>query len=203
MLYKTLQIIMSVSHKIHRRFWHYYTVTLLKYYNVECVNPQFNGRIYLKLSSNKNISIGKNFYCNSGPAYCINSSAYTKIIVKPNARLEIGENTGISSTVISCSNHIHIGNGVNIGFGSVIMDSNFHSTNPVLRGNREEKENDIRTCPVIIGDNVFIGAHSLILKGVEIGNNSIIAAGSVVTKSIPANEVWGGNPAKFIKKLNV
>lgn len=92
---------------------------------------------------------------------------------------------------------------MNIGSGSVIMDSNFHSTNPIIRGNREEKVNDIRTCPVFIGDNVFIGAHSIILKGIEIGNNSIIAAGSVVTKSIPANEIWGGNPAKFIKKINV
>lgn len=203
MLYKALQLIINVSHKIHRYFWHYYTISLLKYYNVECVNPQFNGHTYFKLSSNKSISIGRNFYCNSGPAYCINSSAYTKIIVKPNARLEIGDNTGISSTVISCSNYIHIGNGVNIGSGSVIMDSNFHSINPVLRSTRKEKKNDIRTCPVTICDNVFIGAHSIILKGVEIGTNSIVAAGSVVTKSIPSNEVWGGSPAKFIKKINV
>ena len=55
--------------------------------------------------------------------------------------------------------------------------------------------------PVIIEDTVFIGAKCIILKGVTIGQNSIVGAGSVVTKSIPADEIWGGNPAKFIRKL--
>ena len=57
------------------------------------------------------------------------------------------------------------------------------------------------TKPVIIKQNVFIGAHSTILKGVTIGENSIIGACSVVTKNIPDNEVWAGNPAKYIKHL--
>ena len=56
---------------------------------------------------------------------------------------------------------------------------------------------------MIIEDNVFIGAHSTILKGVTIGQNSIIGACSVVTKNIPPNEIWAGNPAKFIKKLEI
>ena len=55
--------------------------------------------------------------------------------------------------------------------------------------------------PVIIEDNVFIGARSIILKGVTIGRNSIVGAGSVVTKSIPSNQIWGGNPAKFIRNI--
>ena len=55
-----------------------------------------------------------------------------------------------------------------------------------------------KVAPVRIGDNVFIGANVTVLPGVKIGNGSIIGAGSVVTKSIPENQVWGGNPAKFI-----
>ena len=60
-----------------------------------------------------------------------------------------------------------------------------------------------KVAPVIIKDNAFIGAGSIILKGTIIGMNSIVAAGSVVTKSIPDNEIWGGNPAKFIKKVEL
>jgi acetyltransferase-like isoleucine patch superfamily enzyme len=52
--------------------------------------------------------------------------------------------------------------------------------------------------PVTIGNNVFIGAHSTILKGVTIGDKAIIGAGSVVAKSVPAGEIWAGNPARFI-----
>ena len=59
-----------------------------------------------------------------------------------------------------------------------------------------------RKCaPVVIENNVFIGAHCIILKGVSIGENSIIGAGSVVTKNVPANQIWAGNPAKFIRKI--
>ncbi len=56
---------------------------------------------------------------------------------------------------------------------------------------------------VIIQENVFVGAGSIITKPVIIGHDSIIGAGSVVTKSIPENEVWAGNPARFIKKRKV
>ena len=54
---------------------------------------------------------------------------------------------------------------------------------------------------VKIGNNVFIGAHSIIAKSVNIGDNVIIGAGSVVTKDIPSNEIWAGVPARFIKKF--
>lgn len=54
-----------------------------------------------------------------------------------------------------------------------------------------------------IEDNVFLGAKSIITKPVTIGHNSIVAAGSVVTKDIPPCEIWGGVPAKFIKKINI
>ena len=55
--------------------------------------------------------------------------------------------------------------------------------------------------PVKIEDNAFVGARSMILKGITIGKNSIIGAGSVVTKSVPENEIWAGNPARFVRKI--
>lgn len=64
------------------------------------------------------------------------------------------------------------------------------------------KHQECKSSPIIIGNNVWIGANSIILKGVNIGSGAIIAAGAVVNKSIPENEIWGGVPAKKIKSRN-
>jgi acetyltransferase-like isoleucine patch superfamily enzyme len=116
------------------------------------------------------------------------------------ATLTIGENVGISSTAIVAHQQIAIGNNVKIGGGVCIYDTDFHSLNPESRKHKETDKPQTRNKPVVIGDNVFIGAHSTLLKGVSIGENVIIGACSVVTKSIPPNEIWAGNPAVFIKK---
>tara|TARA_R110002020_G_scaffold144769_1_gene317928 strand:- start:2894 stop:3319 length:426 start_codon:yes stop_codon:yes gene_type:complete len=123
------------------------------------------------------------------------------IAVDSNASLTIGNNVGISSVIIAVHNSISIGNNVKLGAGSRIFDSDFHSINYL---NRRFSKGDLEfreTSPVFIGDDVFIGANSTILKGVNIGSRSVIGAGSVVTKSVPADEIWAGNPAKFIKKI--
>lgn len=106
---------------------------------------------------------------------------------------------GISNSTIVCWRRIEIGDFVNIGGDCKIWDTDFHSTDPVSRVHKDNvnvKTQDIKIC-----DYAFIGGGSIILKGVIIGRNSVIAAGSVVTKSIPDNEIWGGNPASFIRRL--
>lgn len=80
----------------------------------------------------------------------------------------------------------------------MIYDNDFHSISYTERINGDK---NIKAAPVIIQDGAFIGAHSIILKGVTIGARSVVGAGSVVAKSIPSDEVWAGNPAKFIRKL--
>lgn len=65
-----------------------------------------------------------------------------------------------------------------------------------------EGDCNIKTAPIVIEDYVFVGAKSIILKGVTIGEKSVIAAGSVVVDDIPANCIAGGNPCKVIKYLN-
>lgn len=67
-----------------------------------------------------------------------------------------------------------------------------------MRGKIEDDKP--RCAPITIEDHAFIGAHSIILKGVTIGKCSIVGAGSVVTHNIPEHEIWAGNPAKFIRK---
>ena len=84
---------------------------------------------------------------------------------------------------------ITIGNGATITHGTCIL-THFYSV----------KDNTYYLGNVNIGDNVFIGMNTLIVNAVNIGDNAVIGAGSIVNCDIPANEVWAGNPAKFVKK---
>ncbi len=146
--------------------------------------------------------LGKNFVMNNGKRYNkIGRQQQCIFYVGKSAKLEIGNNVGISATAIICDKHIKIGDDVKIGGNVVIYDTDFHPLDPTLRKVSAFEKYHTNKKDVIIGNNVFIGAHSTILKGVHIGENSIIGAGSVVTKTIPDNEIWGGNPAKFIRKL--
>ena len=121
------------------------------------------------------------------------------ISVRQNGYLEINEYSGFSGISIVCSNKITIGRYVNCGGNVSIWDTDFHPIDYLDR--RIHDFDKINSAPVEIGDDVFIGAHCIILKGVKIGNRSVIGAGSVVTKNIPENQIWAGNPAKFIKNI--
>jgi acetyltransferase-like isoleucine patch superfamily enzyme len=121
------------------------------------------------------------------------------IWVRKGAVLRIGDNSGMNGALVYASNSVTIGSYVKIGGSSRIFDTDFH---PLCYEKRRVTNEGTYSLPVIIEDDVFIGAYSTILKGVTIGARSIIAAGSVVTKSVPSDELWGGNPAKFIRKLS-
>ena len=88
---------------------------------------------------------------------------------------------------------IYIGDGTFIGHNVILATLN-HDLNPNTRADMYPK-------PIHIGKKVWIGSGAIVLPGVSIGDNSVIAAGSVVTKNVPGNVVYGGNPAKFIKKI--
>jgi len=137
----------------------------------------------------------------------INSSRFKNIIggdtrssfvVKKNALLTIGENFKISNSAIYCAEKIEIGDNVMIGGSCKIWDSDFHPLNPESRLANPNEEYVTR--PIRIHNNVFIGGCSIVLKGVTIGEGAIIGAGSVVSRDVPAGEIWAGNPAVFIKK---
>lgn len=113
------------------------------------------------------------------------------IICFKNSSLEIGSGFCNSNIKIRCSEKIKIGNNVAISHDVTIMDSDAHYID--YEGYEIKK-------PVIIGDNVWIGTRATILKGVTIGNGSIIAAGAVVTKDVPENCIVAGVPAKVIKQ---
>jgi len=156
-------------------------------------------RVYNKTGS---FTIGKKFKMNNGFWGNI-IGRQQKCIFFVKGHLVIKDNVGISSVAVVCHNSITIGNNVLIGGNTVIYDTDFHSMDYLERTGTPEILSNVKTAPVFIDDNAFIGAHSIILKGVTIGKNSIIGAGSLVSKSIPPNEIWAGNPAKKIKDILV
>lgn len=106
-------------------------------------------------------------------------------------KIEIGNNCGFSGTSIWCFNYIKIGNDVRCGANTLIMDGDAHF-------------DDKRTSPpqpIIIEDNVFLGAGVIVKKGVTIGKNSVIGMNSIVTHDIPENVIAAGIPCKIIKKI--
>ena len=121
-----------------------------------------------------------------------------KISLSKGAQLFIKGNIAMSNTSIIVTKKISLGANIMIGGGCTIVDTDFHSSNPLDWFTSKDDENRISK-DVVIGDNVFIGMKTIILKGVHIGNNVIIGAGSVVTKDIPDNEIWAGSPARYIK----
>lgn len=148
-----------------------------------------------------NLIIGHNFTCNNKLRSnsigliqpCIfNISTYGSLI-------KIGDNVGISGSTINATTSVTIGNNVLIGSGCLITDTDSH---PLHWEDRLKNDNaKTKSAPIRIEDNVFIGARSIILKGVTIGEGAVVGAGSVVSQDVPPFVVVCGNPAKIVKSL--
>ena len=163
-------------------------------------NPHLYGKIGIDV--NGQLSIGDNFVCTSGNmSNPMGANFRSYLRVNGGGQLSIGQNVGMSSSTIWCASKITIGDYVKIGAMCIITDTDCHSLNPMLRMNSKTDACNAKSAPVLLEDNCFIGARSIICKGVTIGANSIVGIGSVVTKSIPANQIWAGNPARFIREI--
>lgn len=138
-------------------------------------------------------------YFSSGDAVNpIGSNLQGAIYVEGGASLTIGNDVGMSSTRMWIHDSIKIGDHVKIGGCVLMTDTDAH---PIDFNVRRSSNKGTKSALIVIEDDVWIGAHCIILKGVTIGARSIIGAGSVVTKSIPADCVAGGNPCRVIKNL--
>ena len=118
----------------------------------------------------------------------------TQLYAGPRAELIIGNNTFVNTgTILSASNRIVIGNNVQIANQVILMDGDFHGVD----------DREVTKVPgeIIVEDDVWIATRAMILKGVTIGKGSTVAAGSVVTKNVPAYTLVGGVPAKIIRQL--
>jgi acetyltransferase-like isoleucine patch superfamily enzyme len=147
------------------------------------------------------IALGDNVILTSLSEVNLAGVDHRVIIAAPTAlsKITIGDNSGMSGGVIYAASEIAIGSNVNIGANTCIYDSDFHSLSYLER--REGSVKNIPVKPIIIEDDVWIGARAVILKGVTIGKASIIGAGSIVTSSVPPNTVWVGNPARLVREI--
>lgn len=134
---------------------------------------------YIVLSDNSQLKCSGNFVFSGG----------SRLGVMKNAKLEIGSGYCNYGTKIYCFNSIKIGNNVAIAEDVIIRDSDNHTIDGAPN-----------TSPIVIGDNVWIGMGAKILKGVTIGNGSVVAAGAIVTKDVCENTIVAGIPARPIKE---
>jgi len=161
--------------------------------------PKFYGSPVFLRARNSRINIGDNF--ENRNLHWSNPLGISRPTVfctwRPGARLTIGDNVGISGGSIVASHSIEIGDNTLIGADCLIIDTDFHPLNPF---NRRYSTQNVSDAPVSIGRNVFIGMRSIILKGVTIGDNAVIGAGSVVASNVPPSAIVAGNPARLLSK---
>lgn len=160
------------------------------------------GRIVFRNYAGKgHIKIGDDVKVNSfdGGANPGLMAARSMIIATASGDISIGDRVIINNSVLFSAAGIVIGDDTMLSPGCKVFDTDFHSTNSEYRLNGNTH---VPTKPIMIGKHVFLGANVTVLKGVTIGDRAVVGAGSVVTHDIPADEIWAGNPAKFIKKLS-
>lgn len=129
----------------------------------------------------------------------VGNSSRTAIFCSPQGRIEIGDNVSMSCVMIFSQERITIENNVMLGGGVQIWDTDFHPLD--FHERMAHDISKIMTRRVLLKNGCFIGANTIIMKGVTIGKRSIIAAGSIVTGIVPDKQIWGGNPAKFIRNI--
>lgn len=161
-----------------------------------------SGPVSLRIHRNGSLVIGSNVTINASfLANPVGSGCGASIWVGPGAVLLIGDDVGMSHMEIVCTHSIEIGQGTKIGGGVRIYDSDFHSLD--YRRRQQVPDTGVVRKPINIGKNVFIGAYAMILKGVQIGDASVVGASSLVSRDVPAAEIWAGNPCVHLKKLDM
>lgn len=173
-----------------------------------------------------NVDFGEGFYCESAQIFrkLVSKKPHAVVIgnhvscyagcsfaIGEHGQCSIGDFTLLNGALIMAEERIDIGSHCLISWGVGIADSDFHPLEPAQRlvdaqalapffKDRPPRPK-LRTAPVKIGDNVWIGMNAMILKGVTIGDNSVVAAGAIVNKRVPANTIVAGNPAVTVKKF--
>lgn len=181
-------------------FWTLWAKLLLRFVGASYGNLRVDGRLVVRASGRNAIHLGNNVTIRSRfTSNLVGLTGPTVLQCYRTGHITIGDDTGFSAAVFSSRSSIQVGHRVNIGGNVRIFDHDFHA--------RDWQERHAggqgTTAPVIIGDDVFIGTNAIILKGVNIGDRSVIGAGSVVTlKNIPPDSLVAGNPACILREVS-
>lgn len=165
-------------------------------------NISFSGLPLVSMVPGSTIEIG------NGSSLCSISSATALGVnhpvvlrtLRPGAAIKIGNGVRMSGTTICAAIKVSIGDNTTIGANATIVDTDFHSLIPEQRKSSGDAEFAL-SAAVKIGPDVFIGAGSYVLKGVEIGRGSVVGAGAVVARSVPSYTIVAGNPAKPVDSV--
>ena len=124
----------------------------------------------------------------------VSTVARLELVTLPGGHLEIGDNVFINyGSSLVASSHVRVGNDCLIGTHVMVMDCDFHQV--------EDKSWDTTGTPIVIEDRVWLGNRSMVLKGVRIGHDAVVAAGSVVTRDVAARTVVAGVPAVVVRQF--
>jgi acetyltransferase-like isoleucine patch superfamily enzyme len=162
-------------------------------------NCSFYGLPLFRRLPGSTIIIGDN--CQFRSSKCSNLIGVNRPCIvstlRKSAQVQIGNGCGFSGTIIACASTICIGNRVMCGANVTITDTDWH---PIDWRDRIANRQGA-SAPVVIADDVWLGLNVIVLKGVAIGGGTVVGAGSIVTKSLPAGVVAAGRPAAVIHKL--
>ena len=171
------------------RFWgEYYKVKYCVFKRNAEIGSGLKVRPKMSIKGPGKVRIGKNVSID-GTSHTVTLWTY-----HPDAEIIVGDNVFLNGTRFGCRKRIEIGDDCIIA-DCRILDTDFHSVYP----DRRNDPSSIRSSPIKIGNNVWVAMACIILPGVSIGDNSTIAAGSVVTEAIPKCSLSGGNPCRVIK----
>jgi acetyltransferase-like isoleucine patch superfamily enzyme len=165
--------------------------------------PALNARIRLRHAT----SLGRRVTLRGRPAVTndgrmtfgdrvrlVSTVATLELVTLPSGHLEIGDNVFVNyGTSMVSSAHVKIGNDCLIGTHVTVMDCDFHRV--------EDKSWDTTGKPILIEDRVWLGNRSMVLKGVRVGHDAVVAAGAVVTRDVPPRTVVAGVPAKVVRRF--
>jgi len=196
-----MQLFMRIWVKLLTTWWQITVPMRLRAIGVELGRDvRFYGMPIVSLAKSSRISIGDRVVLCSDSRFTALGVNHPVVLrtLRPQAEILIGADTGISGGSICAALRVSLGKECLLGANVTIADTDFHAIKPDGRRYNNNPQ-DIKSTPVCIEDNVFIGTGAVVLKGVIVGKNSVIGACSVLTTRLPNNSIAAGCPAKLLR----